>query len=66
MILRIPLAATNLSIAKPTLETKLSMEAIEEVLSIVEQCEVLCQTNQEKSGENCLQKSKTKLLRISK
>lgn len=64
--LRIPISATNLGVVRPTSETKLSKEAIEELLSIAEQCEVLCQTNQEKSGENYPQKPKTKLLSNSK
>lgn len=53
MVLRIPITVTNLSVSIPTLETKLTIEAINELLSVAQQCEVLCQTSLEKFGECC-------------
>lgn len=60
MALKIPITVTNLSVPIPTLETKLTMEAINELLSVAQQCEVLCQTNLEKFGDCSLHKPNTK------
>lgn len=54
MVLRIPVAATNLAPPRPTLQTKLTLEAITALITLAEQCEVLCLSNQATSGNDCL------------
>jgi hypothetical protein len=55
MTLRIPLTATNLGLAQPTLRTKLSHDAIIDLLTLAEQCEVPCLPTREPSGTACPQ-----------
>ena len=52
MTLRIPRDATNLAPARSTLETKLTVAAVEQLVSVAGECEVLCQENQKMSGTN--------------
>jgi hypothetical protein len=54
MTLRIPRDATNLAPTRSTLQTKLTVAAVEQLMSVAEDCEVLCQENQKMSGTNCL------------
>ena len=58
--LRIPRDATNLAPARSTLETKLTVAAVEQLVSVARECEVLCQENQKMSGTNYLNTSKNK------
>ena len=58
IVLRIPVLATNLVSLRPTTPTKLTLQAITELISVAEQCEVLCQSNPSKSGTDCLQNCK--------
>ena len=58
MTLRISVFATNLVSPRPTTPTKLTLQAISELISLAEQCEVLCQSNLSKSGSDCLQNCK--------
>jgi len=60
--LRIPIWATNLVPLRPTSQTKLTLEAVSELITLAEQCEVICPTNPKRSGPVCHQKSKPKLL----
>jgi len=60
MALRIPLFATNLASSRPTGQTKLTLSAVTDLISLAEQCEVLCHTNPQKSGNDCPQNSKPK------
>ena len=50
MVLHIPVTATNLSLYRETIRTKLTSQAIEEFISLVNQCEVLCQSTLRSSG----------------
>jgi hypothetical protein len=50
MVLRIPVTATNLAPPRTAPRTKLTSQAIEEFLSLANQCEVLCQPNRKTSG----------------
>ena len=65
MALRIPVSATNLALARPCLGSKLTLAAITELISLAEQCEVLCPSNQEKFGHACRQDSATRSLQSS-
>ena len=56
----IPLSATNLTPPRPTGQTKLTLSAVTDLISLVEQREVLCQLHQQMSGSECLQNSKLK------
>jgi len=61
MALRIPLAATNLVSAQPKVSTKLTLAALQELISVAEAEEVLCQPCQpisETSGDAYLQNCK--------
>jgi len=42
MLLRIPLVATNLSAPRPTRPTKLTADAVAELVTLAEHCEALC------------------------
>lgn len=67
MTLRIPYSATNLAELKVTqMQSKLSEQALIELLSIAKQCEVLCPTNQKKSGSASAHKQKRKSLKRSR
>ena len=61
IVLKIKFSSTNLAKQKPMIRTKLTQESIEEFLKLAEECEVVCQSNQEKSGKKYQKKSKTKL-----
>lgn len=63
MTLRIPRSATSLAEPRQTFPTKLTLPALTELISLVKQCEVLCHTNQKKSGDACPPNSKTKSAR---
>jgi len=52
MTLRIPKDATNLAPNRSTLQTKLTVAAVEQLISVAEECKVLCQQNQKTSGSN--------------
>ena len=57
MALRIPVSATNLASPRPTAPTKLTLQALLELISLAEQCEVLCPSNHLPSGNDCPQNS---------
>jgi hypothetical protein len=50
MLLRIPLAATSLSPSLPVSRTKLTAQAIQELVTLATQCEVLCPSSPPPSG----------------
>ena len=50
MVLRLPRAATNLLPPSSQVPTTLTSHAITELISLAEQCEVLCRTTPEPSG----------------
>jgi hypothetical protein len=52
MVLRIPQVATSLVVSPPASEkmTKLTSHAVTELISLAEQCEVLCPATQPNSG----------------
>jgi hypothetical protein len=60
IVLRIPLISTNLAPSQPSAQMKLTLSALTELISLAEQCEVLCHTDQATSGSDCHQSSKTK------
>lgn len=61
MVLRLPIAVTNLVPPRPTLSSKLTLAAIEELISLAEQWEVLCPSNPILSGDSYPQVCKSKL-----
>lgn len=65
MALRIEVAATNLVPPKPVLLTKFTSQSLEQLIQLAKECEVICQSIQEKSGSSYQKKSKTKSLRNS-
>jgi hypothetical protein len=52
IVLRIPITATNLAHLPPTTRAKLTSQALEELISLANQYEVLCQSNHGTSGDN--------------
>jgi hypothetical protein len=62
MALRVPVSATNLAPARPGPRTKLTLEAVAELVSLVEECEVICQCNPSESGSACPQSSNNQSL----
>ena len=73
MILRIPKDATNLAPTRSTLRTKLTANAVEQLISVAEECKVLCKIqrpeyrdyrkqSQKTSGSDYPNKPKTKSL----
>ncbi len=60
MTLRIPLCATNLVPPRPTSQTKLTLEAVSELISLAKQCEGVCPLDPSTSGHNCHQNSNVK------
>jgi hypothetical protein len=60
LTLRIPRAATNLAPPRPGPQTKLTLEALTELISLAEQCEVLCPPIRPTSGEDCPQNANSK------
>jgi len=65
MVLRIPIAATNLALPRPASATKLTLAAITELISLAEQSEVLCLSKQATSGGGSQPSCKHKSLRKS-
>jgi hypothetical protein len=65
MVLRIPLAATNLAPPPALLRTKLTSQAVEEFISLAKQCEVLCRPDHKMSGDACHQHSNNNSSRTS-
>lgn len=63
MVLRIPMTATNLALPRPTSATKLTLEAITELISLAEQSEVLCPSKPSTSGGDSLPNCKNDSLR---
>jgi hypothetical protein len=62
MALRILLSATNLMPAQPRVTTKLSLAAVQELISVAESAEVICQSIHETSGGNYPQNYTSKSL----
>ena len=60
MVLRIPMAVTNLVPPRPASENKLTLAAITELVSLAEQWEVLCLSNPTKSGHDSTLANKPK------
>jgi hypothetical protein len=60
MVLHIPVTATNLTLSRETIRIKLTSQAIEEFISLVNQCEVLCQSTPQASGGNSPRNSNNK------
>ena len=60
MVLRIPIAATNLVPPRPPSKNKLTLAAITELVSLAEQWEVLCPSNPTKSGHDSVLPSRPK------
>jgi len=61
MNLRIPIEATNLVSSQLTVPSKLTRLALQELISVAEECEVmLCLTNPTTSGDICPQNAKPK------
>jgi hypothetical protein len=66
MVLSIPLLATSLSLPRPALATKLTSQALTELISLAEDCEVLsCLTDPKTSGGTGPHRSKAKPSRTS-
>jgi hypothetical protein len=65
IILRIPITATNLAPPTFQLPTKLTSQALEDLISQAQQCEVLCPHDQKKSGEISPPRSNNKSSRPS-
>lgn len=59
MVLRLKLSATNLSPPSTGPRTKLTLQAVHELVALAEECEVTC-TIQEASGVDCPQGCKGK------
>ena len=61
MSLQIPIEATNLGSFQLIVPSKLTLSALQELISIAEECEVLlCPSNPTRSGNNCPQNAKPK------
>ena len=65
MALRIPVSATNLAPTRPCPRAKLTLAAITELISLAEQCEVLCPSNRARSGDACRQDCAARSLQTS-
>ena len=59
LVLRIPLAATTLASTQPSVLTKLTCEAVEELVLLAGECETVCLPIPPPSGGSCLQTSNT-------
>ena len=59
MALCIPLAVTTLAPCRPGVPTKLTGEAIQELITVAGECEALCPLIQPPSGGDCPQTSNT-------
>jgi hypothetical protein len=53
MVLRIPLASTTLAVAQPPTCTKLTFDAVTDLLKVAEDCEALCPLLPPTSGKAC-------------
>jgi hypothetical protein len=53
MVLRIPLASTTLAVAQPPACTKLTFDAVTDLLRVAEDCEALCPLLPPTSGRGC-------------
>jgi hypothetical protein len=60
IILRIPCNDTNLGEARPVSSSRLTLHAIETVISIAKECEELCQIDLTGSGLDCQNNSRTR------
>jgi hypothetical protein len=60
MVLKIPVHDTNLFETLSTLSTKLTLQAINEFISIAKECKELCHIDQNISGMDCHHNSKTR------
>jgi hypothetical protein len=61
MNLQIPIEATNLVSFQLTNPSKLTLSALQELISLAEECEMLlCPSNLTTSGDNCPQNAKPK------
>ena len=58
MVLRLPLAATTLAPARPSVPTKLTVEAVHALIRLAEDCEALCPLIQPPSLPTCPPTSK--------
>lgn len=60
MTLKIPLSSTNFMYFNPLFSAKLSLQSLQELISIIKDCEELCHLNQNTSGklypQNCKDK----------
>jgi hypothetical protein len=62
VVLRIPLDATTLAPSRPTApRTKLTSEAVTELIALAEHCEVLCPPHPQPSGNDCPQNANNEL-----
>lgn len=62
VVLRIPLEVTTLAPSRPTApRTKLTSEAVTELIVLAEHCEVLCPLHPQPSGNTCPQIANNKL-----
>ena len=50
MVLRIPLASTTLAVSRPLASTKLTRDAVTDLLTVAEDCEALCPLIPPRSG----------------
>ena len=53
MTLRIPLSASNLAPLRSASFTKLTSDAVAQLITLAEQCEALCPPDPQTSGVNC-------------
>jgi hypothetical protein len=60
MLLRLPVAATSLMLSLPVARTKLTAQAVRELVTLAAQYEVLCPPNPPTSGPASLPNSKPK------
>ncbi len=59
MVLCIPLASTTLAPSRPSSPTKLTYDAVKDLLVAAEECEVLCPIIPRPSGSTCQENSKS-------
>ncbi len=57
MLLQIPIAVTTLGLYQPVPTTKLTREAVEDLVTLVEADEVLCLSSPKTSGQDCTNSS---------
>src|SRR5207247_5761779 len=57
MVLRIPLTSTTLAPSRPASPTKLTYDAVKDLLVVAEECEVLCPIIPASSGSACQENS---------